>query len=468
MKVFRLYTVLAVVMIITFTTAFGQELSEKEKARKALNADFDKLRLREKTEFVIDRSEEFLARPDTQFTDTEFTIAKVPPTVKLRILPDLVPEYFTEGQQYMAAWANWANVTRSEDNRFFFSVGDHRGQGCQLNIYEYCPARNVVFRVVDVKKLLGWTDESYTDGKIHGNMGIMPDGTLWATTHYGAIPDSTWYANGFRGSWMLSYNIYTHEAKNWGNPLIPSNLPCFTVDTKRGRLMATGSFQTVLLWDCIEKKVRYAGCPPNGWVWWERSMLLDEATGKFWSVDYKDSKVRFLSFDPEFNTFERYEVSPPENPYLKVVALTRGHTEQPAMDGWYYWATWNGGFFKFKPGGSTGPIVESIGVTWDKGRDCKAIVLDPTGRYVYYLPMGPYSPIIQYDVKTQTKKVLCWLQEYYLDKYGYWMDACFGMNISNDGSFLVFNMNGEFQGRSTPFGHPSLLVVEIPPEERQP
>jgi hypothetical protein len=80
--------------------------------------------------------------------------------------------------------------------------------------------------------------------------------------------------------------------------------------------------------------------------------------------------------------------------------------------------------------------------------------------------MGPYAPIIQYDVKTQKKKVLCWLQEYYLEKYGYWMDNCFGMNISNDGSFLVFNVNGEFQGRSTPFGHPSLMVVEIPKEER--
>jgi len=93
-------------------------------------------------------------------------------------------------------------------------------------------------------------------------------------------------------------------------------------------------------------------------------------------------------------------------------------------------------------------------------------VLDPTGRYMYYFPIHPNAPIIQYDVKTQTKKVLCWLQNYYFDKYGYWLNDCWGINISKDGSFLVLDMNGEFQGRTVPSGHPSLVVVEIPPEER--
>ncbi|MCE5251057.1 hypothetical protein LLG96_12645, partial [bacterium] len=112
-------------------------------------------------------------------------------------------------------------------------------------------------------------------------------------------------------------------------------------------------------------------------------------------------------------------------------------------------------------------VVEPLGVSWDKGRDCMAVVMDPSGRYVYYFPVGEGAPIVQYDVKTKTKKVICWLQDYYLDKYGYWMDNCFGVNISMDGSFLVFNMNGEFRGRGQPFGHPSLVVVDIPENERR-
>jgi hypothetical protein len=136
------------------------------------------------------------------------------------------------------------------------------------------------------------------------------------------------------------------------------------------------------------------------------------------------------------------------------------------MDGWYYWANWNGTLFKFKPEGPGGnPQVELVGTTWDKGRDTLQMALDPTGRYVYYYPKGD-APIVQYDVKTGKRKALCFLQDYYFEKYGYFMGEVYGMNISNDGSFLVCCMNGEFCGRNNSFGHPALLVVEIPEEER--
>jgi len=46
------------------------------------------------------------------------------------------------------------------------------------------------------------------------------------------------------------------------------------------------------------------------------------------------------------------------------------------------------------------------------------------------------------------------------------MDHVYGMEISHDGSFIVVGMNGAFEGRDVPFGHPSLLVIEIPEEER--
>lgn len=153
----------------------AQQHAEREKKRMEENARFDKQKLREKTDFVVDKSEKFLQPPaDAKEKPAgDYIVAKVPPTVKLRIAPNMIPEYFTdEGLQYMAGWANWGYVTRSVDNRFYFSVGDHKGMGCQLNIYEYCPARNLLHRVVDVSKLLGWTDKTYTDGKIHGEMGI--------------------------------------------------------------------------------------------------------------------------------------------------------------------------------------------------------------------------------------------------------------------------------------------------------
>lgn len=467
MRTCRWYVVVLATVAFVSSPAWSQELSEREKKRKALNAEFDKLKLREKTEFVEDCSPEFLKAPEAKPIEGEYTIAKVAPTVKLQVLPDLVPEYFSGGSQYMTCWANWAYVARSEDNRFFMAASDHLARGCHINVYEYRPGQNCVEKVLDVDKLLGWTDDQYTDGKIHGHMGVMPDGTLWGATHFGVSPNDDWWASGYRGSWLFSYDINTGKAKNWGVPLVGNALPCYTVDTKRGRFVGTGFALTMLCWDCVKKEVRFAGYPPNGWVWWRRSMLCDKATGKFWGMDDSEEPYRMMSFDPELNRFERYELSVPENPHQKKVGKLRGHTDEPAMDGYYYWATLNGAFFKFRPDGPEGPEILPLGVTWDKGRDTLQPAIGPKGRYIYYQPKGYPSPVVQYDVKTGKKKALCFLQDYYFEKYGYWLGSqVYGMHMSKDGSFLVILMNGTFAGRGTSFGHPALAVISIPPEER--
>ena len=149
-------TIIAVVAVNTPVRA--QSVREVELERIEINKKYDKLKLREKDYFVVDCSEQFLVENKGQNAVGDFSIAKVPPTVKLQILPDLDPEYFLTLEDpkdaYMTAWANWARITRSDDNRFFFPVSNHLGWGCQINLYEYSPARNIVHKVLDVDQLL--------------------------------------------------------------------------------------------------------------------------------------------------------------------------------------------------------------------------------------------------------------------------------------------------------------------------
>ncbi|MFC1608406.1 hypothetical protein ACFL47_10605, partial [Candidatus Latescibacterota bacterium] len=421
--------------------------------------------LRENNAFVVDSSPKLLLNPGSPLKG-EFIVATVPPTVKMRVIPDMIPEYMldieSQKDSYMTAWANWGRVSRSDDGRFFFSVSDHRGYGAHINIYEYVPARNdLVHKVIDFGETVGWTPSSITDGKMHGYPGIMPDGTMWAASHYGVYPDSSWWANGYRGSWLISYNIYTHKTENWGIPCVGSWLPFFNLDRERGRFAATSGSTMFFCWDTINKRTRYAGYPPNGWIWWNRGMLLDETTGKFWSFDSADKQRRFMSFDPEYNTFVRYEVPSPG---------MRGYTDRRAMDGWYYCSDGAKGLYRFNPNGFDGPVSEPLGITWEGTHDVRQMVVSPKGRYVYYLPhwipKSGGSPLVQYDVMTGKKKAICWLAEYYFAEYGYWPFGSFGMEISEDGSSIVIVMNGTFQGRDTMYGKPALFVVGIPEEER--
>ena len=114
MKAIRYFQALCVIASLSVNALYAESVTEKEKKRMKLNKKYDKLKLREKNDFVIDTSKDFLIEPPEKPAVGKFTVAKVPPTVKMRIIPDMEPEYFTDltddSEAYMTSWANWARV----------------------------------------------------------------------------------------------------------------------------------------------------------------------------------------------------------------------------------------------------------------------------------------------------------------------------------------------------------------------
>jgi hypothetical protein len=442
-----------------------------ENARRIINDRKDVMNIRVNHLFQCDISKSMLICPDEKIEIFDFITASNPSKIFMMIIPEMEPAYFPENQRTFAKWSNWSKPTRSPGNRFFFAVGNCCTYGGKILLYEYNPKDKSVRMILDISNLIGWNDLSHTDGKLHGRMGLMPDGTLWAGTQYGNTPII--FDDKKPGSHLISYNIYTRKSYDWGIPLIENTLAETTLDNNNGILFAAGERPSVLCWDVINKKVLFSGTPPNEWRWFQRASLLDEK-GKFWSTDSSDSLYKFLSFDPKKYQFMKYELSTPENPYTHSRSNLRAYTEKRAIDGAFWCITGNGAMFKFWP---EKPAVELVGVNWDKGRYTSTIAMDPTGRYLYYMPGGTkmqnaneYGTLVQYDIKTHQKKVLAWLVDYYYEKYGYWVGGTYGMEISKDGSFLVIIMNGAFRIRDDlhdyPYEYPSIFVVHIPESER--
>lgn len=479
-----MFIILIIIMLKSLTVMCDDTLLMTEKTRKKINDRYDILHVRHAHQFFEDFSEKMIVKPEGEQSSNYDLTAQSPPVVKFFVIDDLEPEYFNDPNEQGAFWALWNIPTKTEDGRFVFAVSDHKYRNAKLYIKCYRVSDDSIYTLVDIGEKLGWTDSMYTDGKIHCELGIMKDGTLWGGTHYGSVmpetlPDNTNYS----GSWLFSYNIDTGEFFDWGVPLKGNTLPLMRLDEKRGMLFGTGFLGTVVCWDVINKKILYSGYPPNGYRWWRRACLLDTDTGVFWSTDSGSCQNNslfddicldhhLLSYDPASKTFTKHEMETPENPYTGKNERIRAYTSQKAVDGAYYCITLDGTFFKLWPKQEK---VESIGVNWNKGCYTTTMAIDPSGRFIYYMPgddgignvANAYGPVVQYDVTTGKKKVLAWLVDYYHEKYGYQVGGTYGMTMSGDGSFLFITMNGAFGPRvKAPTGNPSIFIITIPESER--
>jgi hypothetical protein len=107
------------------------------------------------------------------------------------------------------------------------------------------------------------------------------------------------------------------------------------------------------------------------------------------------------------------------------------------------------------------------------------IDFDPkTERYLYYTP-GAHggserdgTPIVQYDLKTKTRKVICFLHPVLNEKFGYIPIGTFGSAVSPEGDKLYITWNGARNhtnsNRKAPFNTVAMTVIHIPESERRP
>jgi hypothetical protein len=467
--------------VLTVLLVFASiSLAQKYKGpedQKRQEEMYDKLKIARSAEMRTDTSESFITIPDAYPEVIDFDVAKTPPAIDFAIVQELDPWYLPSFEYKTGGiYGGWGDVTRGPDDCYYFSIGNHMSYGGTAYIIKYDPVKKEQSIVVDLKKVAGYGNDVFGDGKFHGDPDIGPGGDMWLLSFFGPGPDEKDLATVYNGSWLIRYNIFSGEVENLGIPLEGESWPYHSYDWQRGLLFGVGAIKNyVIAYDTKARRMIYGGAPPQNIHWNQRGIMLDRETGKIYTTDSyrrKDGTHKFVCYERRNNKFTIMNSQPPTHTVTGQHSQLRAHTEYKDVDGAFWCFDMKGVFFKFYPDEDK---VELVGLNWGKeGQYVSNMSFSPKKRYIYYVINAATSggrfgtPVVQYDTKTDRKKVIAFIHEFYLEKYGYGAGGTYGIELDEKGESIFFYTNGRFttKGLSSTYGRNAIFHVHIPESER--
>jgi len=228
----------------------------------------------------------------------------------------------------------------------------------------------------------------------------------------------------------------------------------------------------------------YGAAPPQNITWYERGVMLDRDTGIVYTTDSKmypggsladryRGDQHFVSYERRNNTFTVMNATVPPNPVTGKTTAMRAHTKIKDDGGAFWCMDVSGAMFKFYPAEDR---TEPVGINWGKeGKYTSNMCFSPGKRFIYYLPGADThaynygTPVVQYDTRTNRKKVIAFLNDFYLDRYGYSPGGTYGLELDEKGESLFFYTNGCFTTKElkSGYGRPAIFHVHIPESERE-
>ena len=442
---------LATALIHSATAAEPGKTNEPD--LRAWEQQHDKLKIRHSNRIFEDTSPQFITVPDPYPEVRDFTVAKTPPVIDFGLVEGIEPEYMDQAVNARStpARGGWGDVSKGPDGAFYFAQGNHMSfDGGTAYVIRYDPRKRKYDIILDTKKLMGWGPDDYADGKLHGDLDTSPSGDMWLLSYFGPIPTEENWRKDYRGSWLIRLNTRSGEKENLGIALEGESWPYHNWDWRRNLLFGAGHRGNVFIFDTERRQRIYAGAPPDGIIWNSRGIMIDHETGVIYTTDMGTDpgpQHQFVKYERRNNTFTRMKSRMPPHPITGKATRLRSHTRKDA-DGAFWCLDMGGALFKFYPAEDR---VEPVGINW--GREGKYVAnmsMSPAGRYIYYLPGADRmaheygTPVVQYDTTNGRKKVLAFLKDYYLEKYGYLVLGTYGIELDEKGESLFFYVDGRF------------------------
>jgi len=415
---------------------------------------------------VSDCADEFL-KPPSRLRDG-VTIAETPPTVDFLFYP---------GQNYPGKpWSNWGNGMAT-DGKYYSAIGDHLAIGAKVDgshgsgsafVFEYDSNSRTLRELVNTTKALDLPNGHYTPGKIHSRIDMGNDGWLYFATHRGS-KSSTIDKYHYEGDWILRCHPETGESEVVVKGAVPNHaIPTSLLDPDRlifygGTAAGLNSDQQgdrFFAYDVKNHKLLYDG--PDGP---SRSMIFARSTGRVYYVPGKGDGP-LMSFDPESDKAP-IEVN---GSHIGVRAATKETHDDFVYTISLGQSSDDADIWSFN---TRTEQCENIGTAAVGSQAYVASIdVDPTGRYLYYVP-GAHggserdgSPVVQFDVRTGKKKVIAFLDPFYTDKYGFTLKGTYSTAVDPAGDKLYITWNVSRGTKA--WDCCGLTVIHIPESERQP
>jgi hypothetical protein len=403
---------------------------------------------------VTDTSDLFLKPPAALAAGV--AVAKTPPTIDFT--------YFPRQDYAGKPWSAWGESTFA-DGKYYASIGDHLAPAGTAFVYEFDPATKKFRELVDLKKLLALPDGHYVPGKIHTKLTVGKDGWLYFATHRGSTRVTT-DAYHYKGDWIVRVHPPTAKAEVVAHGPVPKHcIPTGFLDPDRlifygGTTPGEGKNEAdgvrFFAYDVTNRKVLcdVADGPA-------RAMIFARSTGRVYYVQAMGGAL--MRYDPakggdpvKIAGTIGLRAASDETKAGIVYTVSSGQRGEPSL---YAFDT------KTEDITDLGPAaVGSVGYI-------TALQIDPTGRYLYYVP-GAHggadkdgSPVVQYDTKTKTRKVIAFLHPFYREKYGVAPVGTYSYALSPSGEDLYVTWNANRSGRA--WDVCALSVVHVPAAERR-
>ena len=352
--------------------------------------------------------------------------------------------------------------------KYYSAIGGHSSPGGNAFFYEYDSATKRLRRLLDLRSILKQPKGIYTPGKIHSRLDLGRDGWLYFSTHRGSTKIAFKPGAKYGGDWILCHHIKSGKTEVVAHAPLPMQcLPASVADPDR-LIFYAGTADGLnenppkfLAYDLRKRLVLFShGAGPA------RALIFAKSSGRIYFHDAKKGPKNLVRFDPEH---------PSRLPPIDAsVGLRAATMELP--NGKVYTVD-RDMLWEFDPQPET---ARELGPTAVAGKDyITSLDADrQTGRYLYYIP-GAHggaendgSPLVQYDLMTRSRKVICFLHPYLRQRYGYTAMGSYSLAVSQDGSRVYATWNGNRAGPDPKrnrlrFDTCAMTAIEIPESERR-